>query len=59
MIWSVQEDGKILRKNNKDNKFPPLKCSSCKGDVSTVYIKIKGLYYASKNLNCEGLPKGK
>ena len=57
MIWSVQEDGKFLRKSNKDNKFPPLKCSSCK--TSNVYTKIKGLYYASKNLICEGLPKGK
>ena len=39
--WRIQEDGKTSRKSNKDNKFPPLKCSSWKTDVWNEYTKTK------------------
>ena len=54
----IKED-KTLRKSNKDNKFPPLTCSSWKTDVWNEYTKTKGLYHASKYLIRKRLPEWK
>ena len=55
--WRFQKDRKTSRKSNKNNKFPPLKCSSWKIEVRSEYTKAKGLHHASKYLICKRLPK--
>ena len=49
---------KTSRNSNKNNKFPPLKCSK-KTEVLNEYTKTTGLHHASKYLICKKLPKSK
>ena len=57
--WRSQKDRKTSRKNYKNNKSPPLKCSSWKTEVWNEYTKTKGIHHPSKYLICKRLPKRK
>ena len=48
--WRIQEDRKTSTKNNKDNKFSPLKYCSWKKDVWNEYTRTKEDFIMLQNI---------